>query len=349
MLRYSVYLEEPTLDSYRLSYCPREDYAVAFICPFAVVTDASGKMYNSLRGLDGEVKGLATNYGFFELNGQLDESGPLLYSYREIPNMEPYWVKESADSVHYIGKNFQFDFRVDGYDWYDAKGRWELTTKRLGQACTFWVPAQGEYKLPQMLRSHMAKATGTINGERVEGLFMLDIIYSHPATTFFEVPMVTKLHNLWLNWLVEYTDGSYEGGYAWRGRPGTGFAAAHHVVGGVSTGRTDAVIESTYTERGTVKKNILHLGNEVTVELAQYGNCDWPIHSCGHVVSTSRDKEIAKSWNYTEFMPLNAQEMMTFQQTYREFIGQAPRLGRIYKEALVRDGYLVFPKGVGSL
>ena len=99
----------------------------------------------------------------------------------------------------------------------------DLDVRRLGQVCTFWVPEQPGYDHPQMLRSHLGVATGTIDGDPVQGLFMLDYIYSMPGAMWTEMGMLTKLHNLWLNWLVEYEDGGYEGGYAWRGRPGTGF------------------------------------------------------------------------------------------------------------------------------
>ena len=212
------------------------------------------------------------------------------------------------------------------------------------------MPEQEGYSLPQLLRSHTAKAKGSINGDPVEGLFMLDIIYSRPGHTFSEVPMCTKLHNLWLNWLVEYTDGSYEGGYTWRGRTGSGFAATHHIVDGLSTARSDSTIVTTYTEgRGTVMKNHVQLGNEVTFELEQYGCCDWPIHTCGTVAATSRDKKIAKSWNYTEYFPQNAAEMMEFQKAYSAFIGRPARMGRIYSQARVENDYLVFPRGVPGL
>ena len=81
-----------------------------------------------------------------------------------------------------------------------------------------------------------ARKHALVDGEPVEGLFMLDYIYSRPDAMWTEMGMLTKLHNLWLNWLVEYDDGSYEGGYAWRGRPGTGFAAAWFAAFGLGLG-----------------------------------------------------------------------------------------------------------------
>src|SRR6201999_4044221 len=140
-------------------------------------------------------------------------------------------------------------------------GRLELTAERLGQVCTVWVPEQDGYEYPQTLRSHLGKATGTLDGEPVEGLFMLDYIYSFPHAMWTEMGMLTKLHNLWMNWLVEYEDGTLGGGDAWRGRPGNGFAAAHHYVDGKSVARSDAKITTATTERGTVSHVTLGLGD----------------------------------------------------------------------------------------
>lgn len=89
-------------------------------------------------------------------------------------------MTETADAISYSGKHFRFNFGIDSYRWIDAGGRVDITAKRLGQLCTFWIPAQDNFDHPQMLRSHLGKATGTIDGEAVEGLFMLDYIYSRP-------------------------------------------------------------------------------------------------------------------------------------------------------------------------
>jgi hypothetical protein len=97
------------------------------------------------------------------------------------------------------GPNLAFDFGTDRYRWTDSGGRLELKARRLGQVCTFWIPEQEGYQHPQMLRSHLGKATGTLDGEPVEGLFMLDYIYSRPDAMWTEMGMLTKLHNLWLN------------------------------------------------------------------------------------------------------------------------------------------------------
>jgi hypothetical protein len=342
-MRYLVYPEgEPTLDAYRLHHAPRPDLAPVFICPFVAVSGESGAMYQSMRGIQADDKGMAMNMGTYRLNGVLDEQCPMLFGWDAAPVNERYRVVEDRGAVSYHSDHFRLDFGVDAYHWYDASGEVDLHARRLGQVCTFWVPVQSGYDHPQMLRSHLALATGTIAGDPVTGLFMLDYIYSHPGAMWTEMGMLTKLHNVWLNWLVEYEDGGFEGGYAWRGRPGTGFAAAHHFVDGISTARSDAVIETSHTDRGTVAHVTLRLG-DLVVELDQRGSLDWPLHTCGEVAAISSGRPIRRSWNYTEFFPLNWSAVADYQAAHRALYGKPPSFRRLMQGARVdSSGYLVF-------
>jgi hypothetical protein len=344
-MRYHCYLEgEPTLDSYRLSHRPWDNYSPVFLCPFLVLTSESGKMYNLMRGIQGQRKGEAQNYGTYLLDGKLDQQCRLHFPFSELPVAEPYRVTESADAVIYAADHFRLEFGVSNYRWVEGAGRADIRATRLGQVATFWIPVQQGYDHPQMLRSHLGKATGTIDGEAVEGLFMLDYIYSRPDAMWTEMGMLTKLHHLWMNWLVEYEDGSYEGGYAWRSRPGTGFAAAHHVKDGVSTARTDAELTTQSTARGTISHVSLRLGSEVSVELEQYGSTDWPLHTCGIVKATSRGKRIRKSWNYTEYFPLNWWSVANYMRAHRDLYGKYPSFQRMMENGKVIDDVLVFEK-----
>jgi hypothetical protein len=341
-MRYYVYLEgEPTLDGYRLSHAPQPGLCPVFLCPYAVVSDASGRLYNVMRGVQGQDKGSVVNMGAYRLNGELDAQCPMLFSWEDSPVSEPYSVTEDGDSVSYVGETFKLQFGVDRYLWEDAGGRIRLQARRLGQVCTFSVPAQAGYECPQLMRNHLAKVDGTIDGEPVEGLFMLDYIYSRPDAMWSEIGMLSKLHNLWMNWLVEYEDGSLEGGYAWRGRPGTGFAAAHHYVDGASTARSDPVIETRTTQRGTVSEMSVRLGG-VALELEQLGSTDWPLHTCGIVSSISHEKPIARSWNFTEYFPLNWQSVADYQVAHHALYGRHPSFRRLMEGARIDGQRLVF-------
>lgn len=343
VLRYHTYLEgTPTPESYRLSHEPRAGYGVVFICPFAVLTGESGRMYQMMRGVQGREKGEVVNFGIYEVTDALDEQGPLHFPFSLAPPVEPYRVQEHDEIVEYASDTFSLRFGPDRYWWDDASGNVSLEADRLGDVCTFWVPEQEGIEHPQMLRSHAGRISGRVGDDPVDGLFMLDYIYSRPDLKWSEMGMMTKLHNLWLNWLVEYEDGSWEGGYAWRGRPGTGFAAAHHIVDGVSYARTDARIETTHTDRGAVTTVRLELG-DLTVDLRQRGSQDWPLHTCGDVVSTSRGKPIARSWNYTEYFPTNYTDVIDYFDAYAKLFGKPHSFRKLMGGGRIVDEQLVFP------
>jgi hypothetical protein len=143
----------------------------------------------------------------------------------------------------------------------------------------------------------------------VEGFTFLDSSYSHPDTMYYHLPLIRKLEKQWSMWLVEYTDGEIDAGFVWKGRGETGFNPAHLIVNGVSTAFLDSRTVPTYNERGTVWKTRVELGGQ-TIELKQDTVSDWPAHTFGKVVSTSRAKEIAKGWNYIEWMPDNTEKVL---------------------------------------
>jgi len=343
-MRYYVYLEaEPTLAGYRLSHAPQPNLAPVFICPYAVVSDDEGQLYNVMRGIQGQNKGTALNMGAYRLDGRLDAQCPMLFSWDDSPVAEPYAVTETGETVSYVGGSFGLHFGVDHYHWTDAGGRIDLRARRLGQVCTFWVPGQDGYEYPQLMRNHLGKIEGTIDGVPVEGLFMLDFIYSRPDALWNEMGMLSKLHNLWMNWLVEYDDGTLEGGYAWRGRPGTGFAAAHHFVDGASVARSDPRIDTVATERGTIREMTVRMG-DLTLKLDQTGSTDWPLHTCGVVSAISRTKPIARSWNFTEYFPLNWQSVADYQAAHKALYGRHPSFQRLMQRARIEQQRLVFDR-----
>ena len=341
MVTYKVFIEQPTLDFYRLGYSPREGCILADLWIGGMFTGASGKRYHGMRGFDEVAKGMARTYIFVELNEQnLADFSPELYpELTPIDQMEPYEYSETADAVHFVGENVRLDTRVGSFDWYDAKGQWELHAEQLGQAFTFWVPEQEGLPMPMQYRSQIGKATGKINGDPIEGYTYFDAIYSHSGFMYLKLPLIRKIEKQWSSWLVEYTDGEIDAGLAWKGFADTGFNAAHLIRNGVSTALSDSRVFTTYDQRGTVWKIRVELGGEV-VELEQDTCSDWPSHTFGRVVATSRGKEIARSWTFTEWVPDNVEELLE-RYLAGEIQTHQARQARIENERLVFPEHLV--------
>jgi hypothetical protein len=76
MLRYFAYLEEPTLASYRLDYCPRHALATVLICPWVVVTGEMGTTYNVMRALPLPESAVSVSFGAYRGSDRLDEVSP---------------------------------------------------------------------------------------------------------------------------------------------------------------------------------------------------------------------------------------------------------------------------------
>ena len=117
---------------------------------------------------------------------------------------------------------------------------------------------------------------------------------------------------------------------------------AHHVVDGVSTGRCDAHIDFDTTERGTPTVVRLSLGSDTHVELRQKGSQDWPMHTCGTVSAINRDRKIRRSWNYTEFYPLNWPKVIDFFRAYEGLHGKPPSWRKTFEGARIVDQEVVW-------
>lgn len=313
MIRYEVWLEEPRLAEYRRGWCPREDYTLAGMWPGAVLMGASGRRYHGMRGFDELAPNMAHTYVFTQLNeNNLRDFSPGLYSELPMDQVEPFEYSESESEVRFAGEHVEVDVREGGFKWRDAKGRFRLEVAQLGSACVLWVPEQEGIPVPIQHRSEIGWAVGEVNGDPVEGFTFLDWSYSRPGRRYFELPLIRKLEKQWSMWLVEYADGQRDAGFVWKGRNETGFSASHLIRAGrsqaVQVGRT----ETEYDERGTVWRTRLELADEV-VELEQDSCSDWPTHTFGPVVSTSRSRAgvpITKSWNYCEWMPDNTEDLL---------------------------------------
>jgi hypothetical protein len=167
-MRYPTFLEEPTLDSYRLDHCPRDGLGSVLICWWVNVTGESGATYNVMRAVQLPDKATSMNFGAYRGTGVLDQPGELVFSFRDHPALEPYWVEQDDDAVVYAGPSFRLALGTHEYAWSDASDRIQLSAHRLGQACTFWVPPQAGFEHPVLSRSHFAKASGVIDGDPVD-------------------------------------------------------------------------------------------------------------------------------------------------------------------------------------
>ncbi|GAA4544098.1 hypothetical protein [Pseudonocardia xishanensis] len=335
-MRYATYLEKTDHEQFSLGSSPRGLANVHMSC-WVVVTDAAGNTYNVMRAIQADDLCKSMHFGVYRGRDVLDESSAFFIPFTEVPVVVPFATSSSPESVVYSGQGFDLELFADRTVWNEANGRVQIEATQLGDVCSLYVPSQHPHPHDFVFRSYFGKAAGTIDGEAVEGLYQMDSVFSTPALNMREAGWTDHVHQYWLNWLVEYEDGTYEGGHAFRGMPGTEFTAGHHVVDGRSTARHDMALEFDRTSRGTISAVRLAVGDDVAFEFEQRGSFDWPIHTFGEVASTTRDKKVRRSWNYMETFPHNWGEVERYNAAHHDLFGRYPSLRGMLEGAVVRD------------
>jgi hypothetical protein len=328
------------LDSLAVDYRPEPELANTIITWWMHVTGESGATYNLIRAVGMPRKDLVLSFGAFRGSDDIDERAEHFCSQEELPVVEPFWTARIPEAVIYGSPSFEIEMRQDRYVWRDAGGRIDLTAERLGQVCAFWAPPQPGVPDGFQDRSHLCKVSGTVDGEQVQGMFMDDHVFSRPGALLKDSGLVTVFENFWMQWLVEYEDGTLEGGSAWRGQPGSGFSHAHHYVDGVSRARRDGRIDVSSNDQGSMDRMTLTFP-DVTFDFEQLGAYDWPLHSYGRVATSSREKQIARSWHYTENWPVNMHAIESYQEAYHRLYGRPCSLKQLLAGARIVDEALV--------
>lgn len=338
---YYSYLEQPTLDGLSLDHTPRPGLGVSISTWWYQVTGESGASYNTIRAIGMPNLGQVLNFGTYRGSDDIDTRAELLIPYSEQPVVEPCWMERGDKAIVYGSPSSEIEMSVDGYRWRDANGRIELNAVRLGDVCSYWAPPQPGLEHGFLDRSHLCTVTGTIDGDPVEGMFMHDHVYSKPGLPLSETGLLSTVENYWMQWWVEYDDGSTEGGSAWRGQPGSGFTHAHHYADGRSRARRDGVIDVARNANGSITHMTLSLGSEVRFEFEQIGSYDWPLHTYGKVSSCTRDREIVKSWHYVENWPTNMKLIEDYQLAYERLYQRPASLKNLLIGARIHDEALV--------
>jgi hypothetical protein len=337
---YYSYIERPPLDAFALQHAPRPELAKMVVTWWMQVTGESGNAYNLIRAIGMPTKDVIRSFGALRGSGNIDVRADPFVAHAELPPAEPFWTETRADAIVYCGSSFEITMTADGYRWLDASGRIDLTAERLGDACSVWIPPQPGCAPGFLDRSHLCIVAGTIDGDPVRGTFMDDHLYSAPGATMRDVGFAGTIENYWTHWLVEYDDGSLEGGAAWRGDPATGFTHAHHYVDGHSRARRDGTINIERNAHGSMTQLTLAFP-EATFTFAQDGSYDWPFHTYGRLVCSSRDKTVARSWQYIENWPTNMNAIDDYQTAYAHLYGRGYSMRRLIDGARFKDETLI--------
>ena len=314
-LRYEIWTAPVSLDSYKPDWTPRpNELEMCGFWPCVALVGESGKSYCFMLSLGD------SNRPVFQLSdasvitepGFNSKSSPLLIDGKDLRKWSRYEYEENDKEVIYRLKNGGY-VRIDpnGYDWVDCDGKINLNVQQKGEGVFFRIPKQDRIEYPIYHQSQTGLVTGTIDGDPVFGLSLLDYVWSKPNTTWVATEAFCDIEEHWTMWLAEFEDGTFDGGYAWKGKDGFHFNAGHLIQDGVSSACQQAKTQATWGSVGLPEKLHIDYGGQYDVDLEFTHQADWPFHPVGHVNKTSSGKAIKRSIAITEWVPRNVRDLLT--------------------------------------
>jgi hypothetical protein len=324
-IKYTMYLETPTLEHYRLDWVPGPDVQLAGMWAPAVITDAAGQDYLGLRGwgdfLQGMTHTVSPFCGFRALQPSLDGDPPHLYSeYSGHDWFEPFDCVETEDSVWITYDSGRLGRDESGCHWYDADGRWEIHGRTISKIFVVHVPQQPGIEQEVYYRHELLLAHGTVNGAPVSGYLHQDYCYGAAGTTYTDLPIARMLEGMWVSWIHEDADGELGGGCFWQGRGDLDFRPGYLLNKGETSAHGDVVADLTFNQAD--QPTALHVEIGMEVYDFKLDSATSPMHYFGRLVSSSSGKEPARSWCWIEY----AETLMT--PEILDMMGQKFRLAR---------------------
>ena len=313
-LRYEIWTAPADLASYRPQFTPRAgELEVCGFWPCQALVGASGKRYWFMLTVGDANRPIVqvSDASVIPDPGFRRTSSPVLIEGMELRRHHRYEYQDGEREVTYR-------FRTDGYlrmdprsyDWRDFGGAIDLHVRQVGEAVYFRIPVQDRITHPIYHQSQTGLVTGEINGDAVFGLSLLDFVWTTPRTSWLNTEAFRKIERHWSMWLVEYEDGTFDGGYAWSAKEPFTFNAGHLIRNEVSSACQTAKSTVRFSAIGLPQNISIDYGGQYGVELEFTHLADWPLHPVGHVASTSAAKPIKRSIAITEWIPDNISDLL---------------------------------------
>jgi hypothetical protein len=303
-IEFDVTAQTPSLEHYHRSWTPSAGVGLAGIWLGAIVSDASGKTYWGLRGLDDFVTGMthvvSPVCGFRSLPKRLDtEAGHLFDEYKSIDWFEPYAQTETAESVQIVYSSGRIERDANGFHWHDASDRWEIHGNTVSDIVLTHVPKQDGVDDEVYYRHELMYVTGKVNGVEVSGYGHQDYAYGPGGKAYTELPIARHLQGMWVSWVDDYGDGKVGGGSFWQGRDGMTFGPGYQLKNGATTVHKDIEAKPTFNEAGQM------IGLDASIGSDSYSfsfeSTGSPIHFFGPLTHSSLGNLPKRSWCWVEY------------------------------------------------
>jgi hypothetical protein len=312
-IRYEIWTGTPDLESFRLEYSPRDGLETCGYWPCVALRGESGNYYWVMLTVNESTLPIAqvSDASVIHEPGFRQHSSPLIVPDMEIRRFRRFEFEDHGDNLEYRFKwGGHCKIWPDKYEWWDLNGAVDLKIQQLGDAVYFRIPLQERIKFPIYHQSQTGVVSGNINGDPVFGLSLLDVVWTRPNKSWYDSECLRYIEQNWTMWLVEYEDGTYDGGYAWNGKEGWKFDAGHLIQNNVSTACQTARSTVTSHEIGLPERIDIDYGGHYQVQCDFTHQADWPMHLVGKVSATSAGKKIKDSMVVTEWIPYNMDDIL---------------------------------------
>lgn len=300
------------LGAYDIEGAP-DGFETAGVFIGAIVTSASGKRYQGCRGFNDMDDGRSKIYPYNRLDtGSLKEHAPVLWAEILAPgSSEPFEGSRDENSYTYTTPTARFSVGVDGWEWSDFNGKWDLKVRRIGNPYMITIPKQLDFNSAQLHRGELGFVEGFVDGEPVKGITFLMYTFGEKGTGYklVHLPLINKMNHGWFIWGVEYEDGEIVMGEGRRGKPGTGWQMSYLYKDGQSKLTKFPKVEMTHAPNGPVNGFTIEM-EELTVKATTDACSVWPHVVFGDIDSTSDPRPIKSSWSNLEWYPKNYKELI---------------------------------------
>lgn len=312
-IRYEIWTAPVPIDNYRPDFTPRPELGMCGLWPCQALVGESGNRYWFMLTIasEGTKTVSVSDASVIPDAGLTARSSPLLIDGEHLRTRHHYEFTEAGDRLEFrfpSGGHLVMDPKQ--YHWVDFGGKIDLTVTQKGDGVFFWIPRQDRIDCPIYHQSQTGLVEGYVDGDPVFGLSLLDYVWARPNQSWVLTEAFLEIEKHWTMWLVEYEDGTFDGGYAWSAKPPLIFDAGHLIQNEVSTGCQTAVTTPTFGDAGLPEHLHIDYGGQYAVELGFTHLADFPFHPVGHVESTSAGKPIKRSIAVTEWVPDNIEDLL---------------------------------------
>jgi len=204
-------------------------------------------------------------------------------------------------------QHFSIDIEPSKYRWREGDDI-DLSYEALGPSMR-WYSFPGEIKEEILYTVEPCKVTGTINGEEVAGFGSMDQVWQTAGLTWHQSKLYLCVEDVWVPFMNQYDDGSYEYGHFITGRGD--FKVGYFVKDGVAHMDPNFTLDIDWDDKGNPKTMTAHIdGHELqwsadVIMRPPESTRAHITYAEGHVVDLNETRKVVDHQSWMEYRPFD--------------------------------------------